>query len=209
MADLIHVYVKLKGKVKHSPGTALRVGDVADILTDSSHESSIRDTVLHVLRPEDGNRYVVDLMHVISAVHKLVPDAAVHGIGAGQMLVDVQIPKRPVSLLLVAFVWLVLFIGSALAIMNFHTDVSMQEVHVRVYELVTGKKNAHPLILQIPYSIGVGAGMILFFNHLFRKRFNDEPSPLELEMFLYQQNLDEYVLTHEAPGGEQNERDCK
>ena len=209
MADLTHVYVKLKGKVKHSPGTALRVGDVADILTDSSYESAIRDTVLHVLRPEDGNRYVVDLMHVISAVHKFVPDAAVHGIGAGQMLVEVQITKRPVSILLVAFVWLVLFIGSALAIMNFHTDVSMQEVHERVYELVTGRKTAHPLILQIPYSIGVGAGMILFFNHLFRKRFNDEPSPLELEMFLYQQNLDEYVLTHETSGGETHERGRK
>ncbi|WCN36844.1 stage V sporulation protein AA [Aneurinibacillus uraniidurans] len=209
MADLTHVYVKLKGKVKRPPGTMLRVGDVADVLTDSPYESVLQDAVLHVLRIEDGNRYVVDMMHVIRAVRAVVPDADVHGIGAGQMLVEIESPKRPANLLLVAFVWLVLFIGSALAIMNFHTDVSMQEVHQRVYELVTGHKSEHPFILQIPYSIGVGAGMILFFNHLFRKRFNEEPSPLELEMFLYQQNLDDYVLTHEAPGGEHHERGSK
>lgn len=209
MADLTHVYIKLKGKIKQPPGTTLRVGDVADVLTDSPYESVLQDAVLHVLRIEDGNRYVVDMMHVIRAVRTVMPDADVHGIGAGQMLVEIESPKRPANLLLVAFVWLVLFIGSALAIMNFHTDVSMQEVHQRVYELVTGHKNEHPFILQIPYSIGVGAGMILFFNHLFRKRFNEEPSPLELEMFLYQQNLDDYVLTHEAPGGEQHERGSK
>lgn len=209
MADLTHVYVKLKGKVKYPPGTALRVDDVADILTDSPYESVIQGAVLHVLRIEDGNRYVVDMMHVIRAVRAVIPDADVHSIGEGQMLVEIESPKRPANLLLVAFVWLVLFIGSALAIMNFHTDVSMQEVHQRVYELVTGHKNEHPFILQIPYSIGVGAGMILFFNHLFRKRFNEEPSPLELEMFLYQQSLDDYVLTHEAPGGEQHERSSK
>ncbi|MFP3360102.1 stage V sporulation protein AA, partial [Planococcus sp. SIMBA_143] len=35
------------------------------------------------------------------------------------------------------------------------------------------------------------------FNHLFKKRFNEEPSPLEVEMFNYQQDLDQYVIVHE------------
>jgi stage V sporulation protein AA len=39
--------------------------------------------------------------------------------------------------------------------------------------------------------------MILFFNHVFRKRINEEPSPLEVEMFNYQQDLDHYVIMHE------------
>ena len=46
--------------------------------------------------------------------------------------------------------------------MNFHADVSMLAVHQRIYELMTGKKVDHPLILQIPYSIGIGAGMVHF-----------------------------------------------
>jgi stage V sporulation protein AA len=90
-----------------------------------------------------------------------------------------------------------LFIGSGLTIMNFHEDVSMQAVHQRLYEMVTGEKDAYPLWLQVPYSIGIGLGMILFFNHLFKKRLNEEPSPLELEMFNYQQSIDQYVIMHE------------
>ena len=39
--------------------------------------------------------------------------------------------------------------------------------------------------------------MIIFFNHVFKKRLNEEPSPLEVEMFNYQQDLDRYVVMHE------------
>ena len=39
--------------------------------------------------------------------------------------------------------------------------------------------------------------MILFFNHVFQKRINEEPSPLEVEMFNYQMDLDNYVIIHE------------
>lgn len=81
--------------------------------------------------------------------------------------------------------------------MNFHTDVSMREVHERIYYLMTGQHVHEPLVLQIPYSLGIGIGMIVFFNHLFKRRLNDEPSPLELEMYLYQEHLDQYVIEHE------------
>ena len=50
---------------------------------------------------------------------------------------------------------------------------------------------------KFPIRIGLGLGMILFFNHVFKKRLNEEPSPLEVEMFNYQQDLDQYVIMHE------------
>jgi len=73
----------------------------------------------------------------------------------------------------------------------------MEEVQQRLHYLLTGEEVEHPFWIQIPYSIGLGVGMILFFNHLFKKRINEEPSPLEVEMFKYQQDLDEYVILHE------------
>ncbi|MNI93612.1 hypothetical protein D3C73_1515930 [compost metagenome] len=39
--------------------------------------------------------------------------------------------------------------------------------------------------------------MAVFFNHLFKKKWNEEPTPLEVEMFLYQQNVDQYVVIQE------------
>jgi stage V sporulation protein AA len=66
-----------------------------------------------------------------------------------------------------------------------------------LYTIITGVKEPKPFLFQIPYSIGLGLGMILFFNHVFQKRINEEPSPLEVEMFNYQQDLDNYVIIHE------------
>jgi stage V sporulation protein AA len=39
--------------------------------------------------------------------------------------------------------------------------------------------------------------MVLFFNHLFKKKINEEPSPLEVEIFNYQLDLDKYVAMNE------------
>ena len=83
-----------------------------------------------------------------------------------------------------------------LTIMNFHEDVSMKECTSKTIYNYYGKSERKPLLFQIPYSIGLGLGMILFFNHVFKKRLNEEPSPLEVEMFNYQQDLDQ--LCHYA-----------
>ena len=69
--------------------------------------------------------------------------------------------------------------------------------HQKLFTLITGRIDDKPLLIQIPYSFGLGIGMILFFNHFFKKRFNEEPSPLEVEMFNYQQDLDRYVIMNE------------
>lgn len=81
--------------------------------------------------------------------------------------------------------------------MNFHADVNMLEVQIRIVEMVTGERDEHPYLFQIAYSLGLGFGMTVFFNHLFKKKWNEEPTPLEVEMYLYQENLDQYVVAEE------------
>src|SRR5699024_11452837 len=78
-----------------------------------------------------------------------------------------NIEHKKKKLLSVKFIiaWLILFVGTAMTIINFHYDVSMLEVHQKLHFLFTGENVQHPLWLQIPYSIGLGIGMILFLNH--------------------------------------------
>lgn len=89
------------------------------------------------------------------------------------------------------FVSALIFVGSATAIMNFHTDVSMKQVQIEVYRMLTGTRSERPLLLQIPYSIGIAVGVYVFFNHIRAGGTKDEPSPLEVEMFLYDRNVKE------------------
>ncbi|MNC41839.1 hypothetical protein D3C75_906260 [compost metagenome] len=113
------------------------------------------------------------------------------------MQIEGPVEARKPSIALFVLVWLLLFFGSALTIMNFHADVSMLEVQVRIVEMLTGRRDEHPYVFQIAYSLGIGFGMVIFFNHLFKKKWNEEPTPLEVEMFLYQKNIDHYVVNEE------------
>jgi stage V sporulation protein AA len=191
------VYIRLRHRIQVYPDDCITVSKIAQIVAGKQLREIIGELEVHQVQPSDKNIVVIDVMRVLSAVHKTDPDIDVQTVGPAQTIVEIVYQKKTFSPVLFALVWLLLFVGAALAIMNFHEDVSMQLVHQRLYTIITGKTSEHPLLLQIPYSIGLGLGMILFFNHLFKKRINEEPSPLEVEMFNYQLDMDMYVSMKE------------
>ncbi len=191
------LFFRLRKRLAVKPGANISIGDICQIYWDGVQEEWVSKIPVYQVKPEDGDLIIIDVMQVIKKLRSVYPDAPLEVQGASQIIVEVMNPRKSPNLLLVTLVWLVLFVGAGLAIMNFHTDVSMLQVHQRLYYLITGKTNLQPLLLQIPYSIGIGLGMILFFNHIFKKRINEEPSPLEVELFLYQQSLDQYYIRHE------------
>lgn len=192
------IHLKLRHRIRTRPGDTLYVHDVCQVIADDpSLEQKLENLPLYHLKPHEGNIVIIDVMHVLRVIQQYDPGLEINIHGAAQSIVEVVYNKRKPAWVLLIFVWAILFVGSGLALMNFHEDVSMREVHQKLYYLITGDKNDYPLVIQIPYSIGIGLGMILFFNHLFRKRINDEPSPLEVEMFNYQQSLDQYVIHNE------------
>jgi stage V sporulation protein AA len=191
------VYIRLRHRIQVYPDDCITVSKIAQIVAGKQLREIIGELEVHQVQPSDKNIVVIDVMRVLSAVHKTDPDIDVQTVGPAQTIVEIVYQKKTFSPVLFALVWLLLFVGAALAIMNFHEDVSMQLVHQRLYTIITGETSEHPLLLQIPYSIGLGLGMILFFNHLFKKRINEEPSPLEVEMFNYQLDMDMYVSMKE------------
>ncbi|MFC4183160.1 stage V sporulation protein AA [Saccharococcus thermophilus] len=192
------VFIKLRHRVQVRPNAVVTVGDVAQIIAmDGSIVEQLKMIPLYQIQPRDKNIVIIDVMKVVRAILQADHSFDVQTVGPSQTIIEVVYEKRRFSTAYFLLIWLLLFVGSAMAIMNFHEDVSMPEVHQHLYEMITGKKVDKPLLLQIPYSLGLGIGMILFFNHVFRKRINEEPSPLEVEMFNYQQSLDQYVILHE------------
>ncbi|MBO9609268.1 MAG: stage V sporulation protein AA [Paenibacillaceae bacterium] len=191
------LYIRLHKRFRAKAGETIRLRDVAQLLTEPDLLPQLSALPLCTPGKPDGTLLLIDIMTIVAAVRQAVPAIQIEHFGDPHVLVDIWTDERKAHPVLVALVWLLLFIGSGLAIMNFHADVSMLAVHRRIYELLTGKTSEHPLLLQVPYSLGIGLGMALFFNHMFRKRFNDEPSPLEVEMFMYQESIHRYVVTEE------------
>lgn len=188
------------------PGAVIRLGDIASIETDRRYLGKLRELVVWRIRPEDGNLLMIDMLQIVRLIREVDPNLTVETFGEPHVLLE-TVPggrSKPRYALLVA-AWLLLFFGSGMAIMNFHADVDMPSVQRRIIELMTGSPERHAWLFEVPYSIGVGLGMLIFFNRIFRKRLNDEPNPLEVEMFMYQENVNHYVITEEYAKTRQRE----
>jgi len=191
------IFIRLRHRIKTGIDQLIYLEDIAQITGDEFAVQKLSKMPVYHVSKKDRHIAVLDIMHVVKTIKKTWPDIDIQTVGGSEAIVEIDTGKRQLSPVLFVFVWLLLFVGAALAIMNFHEDVSMRLVHIRLYEMITGKTVEHPYLLQIPYSLGLGFGMILFFNHVFKKRLNEEPSPLEVEMFKYQLDLDHYVALNE------------
>ncbi|MBB6690362.1 stage V sporulation protein AA [Cohnella xylanilytica] len=192
------VYVRLRRRTVVPPLSLIRLADVARLVADRELERRLLALPVHRIRPEEGSLLVIDMLQIVRAIREAAPGVAIETYGEPHVLVEVAQggvvkPRR----IVLALAWLLLFFGSGMALINFHADVNMPLVQRRITRLLTGSPDWHPWLFQIPYSLGVGLGMLLFFNRLFRRRPTDEPNPLEVEMFMYQENVNHYVITDE------------
>lgn len=195
MADII--YLRMKKNVELSQMEKLYLKDIAYISAPTGLKTKLEKAFIYGITKKDRNIIIIDSFMVIDHLNKLYSGLEFQLIGPAHSIVRIKKVKKTPSVILASGVWILLFIGTAMTIMNFHYDVSMQDVQQKLHFLLTGEENKYPLWIQIPYSFGLGIGMLLFFNHWFTKRFNEEPSPLEVEIYNYQQDLDQYVSYYE------------
>lgn len=191
------VYLRLKKTIALSFMQEVQLKDIAYISTTTSLKKKLENIPIYRISKKDKNIVIIDGFLIIDHLTNLISTIEIQLIGPTQTIIRINKRKKSPSILIAVFVWILLFIGTAMTIMNFHYDVSMQEVQQKLHYLLTGKHNEFPLWIQIPYSFGLGIGMLLFFNHWFNKRFNEEPSPLEVEIYNYQQDLDNYLNHYE------------
>ena len=74
--------------------------------------------------------------------------------------------------------------------MTFNTDVSISKLFSDIYADITGQNNDGFSILEISYSVGLGLGIIIFYNHFGKRRLSKDPTPIELEMRSYETDIE-------------------
>ena len=78
--------------------------------------------------------------------------------------------------------------------MAFHNDIGINKVFTKVYEMVMGYSSDVYSILELSYSIGLAAGIILFFNHIGGRRITKDPTPIEVEMRVYETDVNKALI---------------
>lgn len=192
------VYVRMKKYVSTSEKAVLRLRDIAFVeMSPQIEKRQLENRLIYKITDKDSNYVVIDGFMIIHHLQEEDPSLEIQLIGPNQSIIHVQEKQKKMPVWVAAIVWVILFLGSAMTIMNFHYDVSMQEVQQKLHLFLTGKEEEFPLTIQVPYSFGLGIGMLVFFNHWFKKRFNEEPSPLEIEIFKYQESINDYIIDRE------------
>lgn len=137
-------------------------------------------------------RYVVSVLEIIACIHAAYPEVEVQNLGEADIIVTYENQKTPPYLwhiLKVAVVAAIIFLGSAFSIMAFNNDVGVTKLFGQIYELVMGKQSDGFTVLEVTYSIGLTFGILVFFNHFGKKRFTVDPTPMEVQMRLYENDI--------------------
>jgi stage V sporulation protein AA len=181
----LEIYIKPAKKTSTDKREIL-LGDIAEVVSAVDGVGRVR--IIDV--PAGGKTsLLISVVDIIRALKREYPDATVINLGENEMLVNYA-PRlggksKMLGWLKAAFVAVVLFVGSATAIMSFYTDAQMNRIFENMHYVITGQREERPKLIEIPYCIGLAAGIIVFFNHVGGKRLGQGPTPMEVEMAAY------------------------
>ena len=60
--------------------------------------------------------------------------------------------------------------------------------------MVEGYSSDGYTILEMSYSLGLAVGIIVFFNHIGGRRITKDPTPIEVEMRVYESDVNKALI---------------
>lgn len=143
------------------------------------------------------SRKVISIMRIIEMITEIYPGIQIENIGETDILIERvkrekkgkfrKVPK-------IAFVSLISFFGTAFTIMAFHNDIQIQDLFNKVHEMIVGTPSNGYSVLEFSYSFGLCIGIIIFFNHIGGKRITKDPTPIEVEMRIYEEEVNQTLI---------------
>lgn len=165
--------------------------------TDENILAKVKTIKLYHFKKGERKRQVISILKVIEEIEKLYPNVTVENIGEIDVLVeqiDVDKHKGPVQVIKLIFVSAISFFGTAFTIMAFHNDIGINDVFTKFYEMIMGQVSDGYGILELSYSLGLAVGIIVFFNHIGGRRITKDPTPIEVEMRVYETDVNKALI---------------
>ena len=152
--------------------------------------------------PKDGQKLTMfTITKVYETIHKLYPQITIENLGELDFIVEYEEGKKPPKAweyVKVVLVTAVVFFGAAFTIMTFNEDVNVSGVFEKIYQIVTGGAKTGGGILELSYAIGMPIGIIVFYNHFKRRDIKNDPTPIQIEMRTYEEQMNKAMLKSSA-----------
>ena len=190
MADILYLKIDRNVQAKGSP---VHLRDIAGLYCSAKQiENKVRTLRLPTEVIRGPGRYVFSVLDVIAVIQQEYPSLEIENLGETDFIITVekkQTMPDAANWGKTVFVCVLAFFGAAFSIMAFNNDVSVPKLFDQIYQWVTGIKPDGITIMEISYSIGISIGILVFFNHFGKKRFSVDPTPMEVQMRLYENDI--------------------
>lgn len=183
----------------------VKLKDIVEIAgTNTQLISQLKDKIFHVFG-ENEERAVVSAITIITFMENAVSGLTVNARGETELLIKYKTAltrkNKIFNAFKVAFVSLAICFGAVFTIMTFNSDVDVGGVFDTVYQLLS-YDNPENKILEISYSVGIFAGVMLFFNHFSHKKMKADPTPIVVQMQSYEQSINQTIVEEAVRSGE-------
>lgn len=169
---------------------------LGDLLTMECSNKAIlpKIKVIKILKmpKKKHHRMVISVLKIIECIHEQYPGIDIQNLGETDIIVTYEQQDTPGKIFHISktvAVSLITFCGAAFAIMAFNNDASVKDIFSQIEQFVTGDPEYESLLIEVSYSIGIAIGILVFFNHFGKKRFSVDPTPLEVQMRQYENEI--------------------
>lgn len=204
------VYLKAEQHVEvRNP--KVKLSDVIKVYSaDATLEKKISSLILMQSKEKKDTDYMFSILKVVELISKEFPEVEIKNEGERDFIVTLRNSKMPPIWLeygKVVGVSLLCFFGAAFSIMTFNEDVNVQDVFGYLCERITGNKETGKNALQLSYCIGLPLGIILFYNHFAGFRVQRDPTPIQTQMRLYEEDVNRTLLQNADREGKMRDVD--
>lgn len=150
-------------------------------------------------------RVVICCLNLVEKIAQICPEIQVEIIGETDVVLEYAVQKKQGLLcwLKVALVCMVCFFGTAFTIMAYHNDIGIRNVFAEVYKIIMNGEADGINPLEVAYSIGLGSGILIFFNHVGNLKLTDDPTPIEVSMKNYERDVNQALVDVAGRKGEE------
>ena len=191
------IYLKMDAKIKLR-GDVVRIGDLGKVYCEETNVvNKIKTLQIYRFQKSDKNRCVIGVLKVIELIHQEYPGFTIDIVGETESIVEQLSEKskpRWIDYIKITFVSALCFFGTIYTVMSYHNEISIVDLFDEIYVMMTGMESDGFTALEAAYSIGLSLGIIIFYNHIGKRKLTPDPSPISVEMRTYEDDVNQALV---------------
>lgn len=198
---MVRVYLKVKRYAQIKKDKVL-LQDLAEVrCLEKTVEERVKGLPVYDFAKKGGeacrNRVAISSLKLVKEIEDIYGTIDVIVTGEPDVLVERIRGKEPAGGALIwkiLLVCMVTFFGTAFTIMAYHNDIGIVNLFREVYRIFMGSYPDGINVLEIGYSFGLAVGILVFYNHVGKRKLTKDPTPMEVAMYAYEQSVDQALL---------------